>query len=109
MIAKAFTQIASIVQHVDRMRDVFAHGFQTQLAKVLRKESNFLFFFQTFYNCDDSSSNSIKEEYCGSSTKTLGDDFTFSLPVKFGKVGTRSIYCEYNFIVSDDDDIYYNI
>ena len=109
MIAKAFIQIASIVQHVERMRDVFAHGFQTQLAKVLRKESNFLFFFQTFYNCDDSSSNSIKEEYCGSSTKTLGDDFTFSLPVKFGKVGTRSIYCEYKFIVSDDDDIYYNI
>ena len=66
-------------------------------------------FYQAFSNCDDSSSKSIKEKYCGPSTIALGDDFTFSLPVKYGKVGTRSIYCEYKFIVSDDDDIYYNI
>ena len=87
----------------------FCSWVSNSTCQSVEERVQFPIFFQTFYNCDDSSSNSIKEEYCGSSTKTLGDDFTFSLPVKFGKVGTRSIYCEYNFIVSDDDDIYYNI
>ena len=66
-------------------------------------------FYQAFASCTDSDSASIKDKYCGSSTITLGDEYTFSLPVKYGKVGTRSVYCEYKFIVSDDDDIYYNI
>ena len=81
----------------------------SHLCNSVTDKTQIFYFYQAFSSCQDSPSNLIKEEYCGSSTITLEDEFTFSLPVKYGKVGTRSIFCEYKFIVSDDDDIYYNI
>ena len=72
-------------------------------------KTQIMHIYQAFASCDDPPSKSIKNQYCGSNTITLGDEFTFSLPVRFGKFGTQSIYCDYKFIVSDDNDIYYNI
>ena len=77
--------------------------------KNVDNKSKILFFYQAFENCDDSSSALIQEEFCGSSTITIGDTFEFSLPKVYEVYGTRSVYCTYRFVVSEDSDVYYNI
>lgn len=71
--------------------------------------SPILVFFQAFSSCVDSPSKLIQEDYCGSTIITLEEEFQFSLPKLYEVYGTRSIYCEYTFIVSEDTDIFYNI
>ena len=46
--------------------------------KDVTSKSTIFYFYQAFSSCQDSSSNLIKNDYCGSSTITLDDEYTFS-------------------------------
>ena len=81
----------------------------SETCKNVENKSPILLFYQAFENCVDSSSSLIQEEYCGLTTITLEETFQFALPKVYEVYGTRSIYCVYKFVVSEDSDIYYNI
>ena len=77
--------------------------------KNLGNKNQILIFYQAFATCTDSTSKLIQEKYCGSTNINLDKEFQFSLPEVYEAYGTRSIFCEYKFRVSEDNDIYYNI
>ena len=80
-----------------------------QSCKRVNPKSSIYYFFQAFSSCIDTSSISIQETYCGTSSITLDKDFTFTMPKIHDVYGTRSVYCEYQFITSEKEDYYYNI
>lgn len=64
--------------------------------------------YDAFYNCKDTNSIELQNKFCGTTSINLKDKFNFSLPFVDGAYGARSIYCEYYFKASGDEDKYYN-
>ena len=67
------------------------------------------YIYQAFSQCTDTSSSDIQNIYCGTKSFVVKDEFSFSMPLVDDLYGTQSIYCEYIFTVSGDEDDYYNI
>ena len=64
---------------------------------------------ETFSQCIDSQSISIQEKYCGSSKILINKEYNVYMPKINNEYGTKSIYCNYEFILPDNDNIYYSI
>ena len=82
---------------------------KSNLCRNVDNKPKILLFYQAFEKCEDSSSALIQEEYCGNAIILVADKFQFSLPKVYEVYGTRSIYCEYQIMVSEESDIYYNV
>ena len=64
--------------------------------------------YDAFYFCKDENSIELQNKFCGTTSINLQNIFDFSLPFIDGAYGARSIYCEYTFKASLDEDKYYN-
>lgn len=64
--------------------------------------------YDAFDLCKDIYSVEIQNKFCGSSSINLKGKLNFSLPFVDGAYGARSIYCQYYFKTSGDEDKYYN-
>ena len=77
--------------------------------KVVTSKPKIQYIYEAFSQCTDTSSSNIQNKYCGTKSITVNDVFSFSMPLIDGLYGTRSIYCEYIFTLSGDEDDYFNI
>ena len=64
---------------------------------------------ETFSQCIDAQSSSIQKNYCGPSKITINKEYSFYMPKVNNEYGTKSIYCSFEFIVSNNDNAYYYI
>ena len=76
---------------------------------AINEKKEVSYFYETFSFCNDSKSNSIQNIYCGESFLKIDNEFNFVMPKVNEKYGTESIYCNYKFLLSEKDDIDYNI
>ena len=67
------------------------------------------YLYQAFSECTDTQSSDIQNIYCGSKSIAVNDEYSFSMPKINDLYGAQSIYCEYTFTVSEDEEDYYYI
>lgn len=72
-------------------------------------QKNLIYSFEAFSQCNDTQSNKLQEIYCGSQELNIENELEFEMTKINNAFGIKSIYCNYKLIISEDNNIYYNI
>ena len=81
-------------------------NINTHICESINKNKNFYYFYESFSFCNDSESSIIQYNFCGPPMIVLDKKYTFSMPKNNNKYGTKSIYCEYSYLILEKEEEY---
>ena len=72
-------------------------------------QKNLFYSFEAFSQCYDIQSKQLQDTFCGSEKLNVEKELEFKMPKINNGFGIKSIYCNYELIISGDNNIYYNM
>ena len=81
-------------------------NINTHTCESINKNKNFYYFYESFSLGNDSESSIIQYNFCGPPMIVLDKKYTFSMPKNNNKYGTKSIYCEYSYLILEKEEEY---